>query len=72
MLEANDIEVIRSLVKGEHPCRKGRYVRRICIVVVSCACLYGAGYILKEEVLTRGWEFLVPALVDKFIFGIEA
>lgn len=70
MIDKTDAEQIALAIKACREKHTRRYVKRTVVVCVTIGILWIAGDIARAEVLTRGWEFLVPALVDKFIFGI--
>lgn len=51
---------------GKHRCWK----RRLCFTVVVIGGCVAVGHLEGWEPLTRGWEFIAAATVDKLIFGI--
>jgi hypothetical protein len=50
---------------------KKHYRYRMAVAVTIGAGIYGFYYVMHREFVLHGLEYLVPAIVDKLIFGIE-
>lgn len=67
-------DIVREIVRAEHGhgvkarhyCWRRRLVFTVCLIGTT---MY-VGHLVHIEELTKGWEFLGAALIDKLIFGI--